>query len=459
MHLIYPRCRAYGQELLAALNFFEYHVLDHLALSYMVPQVAEDHTENADTPTSERRFTAPGKFNVKTSVLVRLPIDFHTSIVSSLRTFASCEHSSNHSACAECKERLVSDCLRVQNANPTLYRFCTLLASSAEIPSLFLKNMANSGAEILEIHTEEARAYFSRLDDQLNDPCKAYFDKFGTFSANAVEADSSAGDHEISGMVFPGRSHFRDDITFQETEKSSCEKNYLKSQNFSPGIMTVQCCCDKPVLLGYIVMTKPESRSLALTSIMTSFRIPPRVVYYDNACNLMQSILVRLPWVLHCTRFIVDRFHYKSHVCSEFFDPDVYRLLDADRTTTAEAINAKLERVVPFLRFVSGRNLVPHLSIRFALLNIATRFRFETGIEELEDEDLWGYFKEEIECACSCCENEGVSAIESRDEHRYGIAPVNYETDDDLEVIEFDAAAPPPSNADNPSDGEPIDQA
>lgn len=428
----------YGQVLLSAMRFFDFHAQDHLALPYMVPQTEHDATENADTPVEDLRFTAPGKLNHRTLVLARLPLHIHTSIVSTLRAVSGCSHGLTDDVCSDCKRKLIDDVLRVQNTNPCLYRFCTELCIAAAIPSYYVREIARIAAEILEIHTEEARAYFKRLDANMSDDCLEYFDKFGSFSANSFSSFDDAGqdDHDVSGIVFPGRRRVRDDVTFQESERSACEKNYASSRKFSPGILTVQCCCDKPILLGYIVMTKPESRSLALTSILSCFPVPPRVLYYDNACNLMASTLIRAPWLLHSTRFLVDRFHFKSHLCSEFFCPDSYRENDADRTTTAEAINSRLERAVPFLRYVNGDLLVPHLSIRFALLNIATKYRRVNGTDDLEDEDLWSYFKSSIQCNCECCEPDGVTAIIARDRICYGLSVPEYETDEELPVVE-----------------------
>ena len=122
------------------------------------------------------------------------------------------------------------------------------------------------------------------------------------------------------------------------------------------------------------------------------FSDPPRVVHYDTACNLYKSVLLRAPWLAHCSKFVVDRFHYKCHTCYELFDPDAYHFMDADRTTTAESINARIEKTVPFIRFVKGENLTPFLNIRFALLNVATRYRRKYQVDDLEDADLWAFY-------------------------------------------------------------------
>ena len=146
---------------------------------------------------------------------------------------------------------------------------------------------------------------------------------------------------------------------------------------FTPGILTVQFCCEKPQLLGYIVMLQCESTAMAVTSVLTKFQVPLRVLYYDNGCNLVRVILTRAPWLMHTTKFVVDRFHFKSHTCCTYFDPESYPWMDEDRSTAAVSINARIKRTVPFILYATSDNLIPFLNIRLALLNVATRYRLQ----------------------------------------------------------------------------------
>ena len=115
----------------------------------------------------------------------------------------------------------------------------------------------------------------------------------------------------------------------------------------------------------------------------------------------------------------MDRFHFKSHTCSEILDQDSYFWMDVDRTTTAESLNARIEKSVPYLRFVKEQNLIPHLNIRFALINVVTRYRRRYQTDDLEDVDVWEYFKETVPCACESCSPESVTAIEARENGAY----------------------------------------
>ena len=251
--------------------------------------------------------------------------------------------------------------------------------------------------------------------------CYNYWSSFGAVNTNPIEEDEDSVLSAFTGFVFPGRALYRDDIRFNKLETSDCNKKYVKSKRFTPGILTVQCCCEKPQLLGYIVMRRAESTGLALTSILTHFRFPPKVVYYDNACNLVRSILVRCPWLMHCTKFVVDRFHYKNHTCCELFDPNSYFWMDMDKNTTAESLNARLEKSVPYLRFLKAENYMPHLNIRFALLNIVTRYRRKHQRDDIDDKDIWEFFRRTINSTCDTCSPDGRDAVKARNTSDYTI--------------------------------------
>lgn len=58
-------------------------------------------------------------------------------------------------------------------------------------------------------------------------------------------------------------------------------------------------------------------------------------VIYDNACKLLQAILLRLPSIAHHYEFIIDAFHHDGHSnCSDFYNHK--------RTVAMQYINAAL---------------------------------------------------------------------------------------------------------------------
>ena len=127
---------------------------------------------------------------------------------------------------------------------------------------------------------------------------------------------------ESSGICFPGRKRIRPYILFKSKTEEICKKNYKSSKSYNSGLLTVQCACDAPKLIGFVVTLQAEPIAMALSELLSHFKAFPKTVYYDNACNLFLSKMLRVPWVLGKTRFLVDWVHFKSHTCSSYFDPD-----------------------------------------------------------------------------------------------------------------------------------------
>lgn len=203
-----------------------------------------------------------------------------------------------------------------------------------------------------------------------------------------------------TGLCFPGRRGVRPSIMFKSQDRQNCSKQYKSSKSHSPGLLTVQCACDSPKLIGFVIMTQAESTALALSSILTHFRVPPRAVFYDNACNLFTSVMIRVPWLLGVTRLTVDRFHYKSHKCCAYFSPDSYRQFDLQRTETAESINARIKQSLASTRYLKADNLISFLRVRFALINLSACFQQTYNRTDVEDEDLTQFFNTSVSCSC-----------------------------------------------------------
>ena len=178
-----------------------------------------------------------------------------------------------------------------------------------------------------------------------------------------------------SGICFPGRNRCRPCIIYKATNEEFCNKNYKSSRNHSPGFMTVQCACNSPKLIGFVVMNRAESTSLALSSFLSHFKVPPRTAYYGNACNLFLSVMLRVPWIIKHYRLEIDRFHYKSHTCSSYFDPDVYQVFDSHYTETAESIKSRIKKTIQQLRYMKSPHLIPFLRARFSFINLAAAFK------------------------------------------------------------------------------------
>ena len=117
-----------------------------------------------------------------------------------------------------------------------------------------------------------------------------------TTQSRTGAVDNSVPDNSMqTGISFPGRLHYRPLISFDEKEEKHCGKRYAASSKFSPGVLVVTCTCSNPKLIGFITMLRCESTSLALSSVLMFFQVPPLIMLYDNGCNTLSSALLRIP--------------------------------------------------------------------------------------------------------------------------------------------------------------------
>lgn len=133
-----------------------------------------------------------------------------------------------------------------------------------------------------------------------------------------------------SGEFYPGRPLVRKRVVFKskagEGWREECAKHHRYSHTHSPGLFTVQCACPHPKLLGVVVMDESESIYMAVKELFTRFDPPPRIVFYDNACNLALSVALRLSRIFEYCTFLCDRFHYTGYRCSGVFDPETQKI-------------------------------------------------------------------------------------------------------------------------------------
>lgn len=145
------------------------------------------------------------------------------------------------------------------------------------------------------------------------------------------------------GSNFPVAEEYGHAFNLKNDKCHNCKKTYNILSRHSPGLLTVQCVRKHPKILGFIVMPQAEPIAMALSSELTHSRIPPRVIYFDIACNMLPSVVLRLTHLAAFQRFIMDCFHFKSHRCSGQHDADRYPRMDHTRTTSAESFNVRLK--------------------------------------------------------------------------------------------------------------------
>jgi hypothetical protein len=64
--------------------------------------------------------------------------------------------------------------------------------------------------------------------------------------------------------------------------------------------------------------------------LVTRFPKQPKVIIYDNGCNLSEYVLNRAPGPFRDTYILNDGFHWKNHTnCGESYNSKLYRALDS----------------------------------------------------------------------------------------------------------------------------------
>ena len=210
-----------------------------------------------------------------------------------------------------------------------------------------------------------------------------------------------------TGEIFPGRPIVRPGLDFglnsHKENAKQCRKNYTKSDTHSPGIFTVQCVCRHPKLLGVSVMLEMEGVSTALSVLLSRFKTLPRVCYYENACNMLKSVILRVPWVNDDCRIVCDHFHYKSHTCNSVCHPDSYVSCADHATSGAESLNHLWVFSKSHLRFLHPDNVMPFLAARAVFLNVRSALRQSTGKTEINPKMFRDFVRKKYLCSCYRC--------------------------------------------------------
>ena len=130
-----------------------------------------------------------------------------------------------------------------------------------------------------------------------------------------------------------------------------------------------------PKLLVLSVMSECEGFNRAISVLLSRFKNLPRVCYYDNACNMLRSIAIRLSWINDKCLIVCDRFHYKGHIWNSVCDPDSYLSRSNHLNSSAESLNSLWNLSKSQIRNLNGKNMMAFLSIRSVFTNLRTVVR------------------------------------------------------------------------------------
>ena len=84
-------------------------------------------------------------------------------------------------------------------------------------------------------------------------------------------------------------------------------------------------------------MDSPESPNTLFQFLYCRYRKVVPIIFYDNACKLLEYCLNREPWFFRFVQMFIDRIHFKNHVgCSNGHSADAFDFFRALNTQVAE---------------------------------------------------------------------------------------------------------------------------
>lgn len=178
---------------------------------------------------------------------------------------------------------------------------------------------------------------------------------------SAKEYNDEMSEVMETGYYFPGfpaiRAFPHIKIARTDEQKETCTKIAKQKNKMGPGVVAFHCL-EHGKCFGFIILQDAESPKIMLDTIVSRLPSPPKVIVYDNGCNLQEYILNRFPNFFRDTRVFVDGFHYKSHTnCPSTYDSGFNVMLTKSlNTSLAEQKNARyahLKRTAPLLSLSS----------------------------------------------------------------------------------------------------------
>jgi hypothetical protein len=132
-----------------------------------------------------------------------------------------------------------------------------------------------------------------------------------------------------TGAYFPGRPYHSIIRDIHLTKESTlCNKLYKSKGRLGAGTLLFWCGVHRKCL-GFYVMQSAESCKTVFQILVTRFRVQPKVIIYDNGCNLSEYILNRAPGPFKDTYILSDGFHWKNHTnCGMAYNSKLYPALN-----------------------------------------------------------------------------------------------------------------------------------
>lgn len=176
---------------------------------------------------------------------------------------------------------------------------------------------------------------------------------------NSMPDHNAREEFEKTGVFFPGRP-YQNTVTdchlsrIEEKREGLCNKDYKETGKFGAGMVLFWCAKHRECI-GWIMLQSAESVEIVYSTLITRFKKLPKVIIYDNGCNLYEYCHNRAPDIFRDTVILSDGFHFMNHTnCSISFDSCIYPFLKGISSVTHEQKNAnlaKFKKISIFMRF------------------------------------------------------------------------------------------------------------
>jgi hypothetical protein len=125
---------------------------------------------------------------------------------------------------------------------------------------------------------------------------------------------------------------------------ASANKVVHKGHNLTtPGLFLV-FCHEHDELIGFHLLKYSESTRTVHDLMLSRYKLAPRIVIYDHACDLHKYSIAREPKFFADTAYYVDKLHYGTHKdCSCAYDPFKPQHLRSVNTTIYEQANSRIK--------------------------------------------------------------------------------------------------------------------
>lgn len=80
---------------------------------------------------------------------------------------------------------------------------------------------------------------------------------------------------------------------------------------------------------------------------------------------------------------MVDRFHYRGHICCKILNADLHKDMDGDRSVSAEVINSIINKGASHIAYLDRSNVQSFIKVIFGHVNANAVVLDNTGKADL----------------------------------------------------------------------------